>query len=677
MASTSAAEPRTRDDHDRGLKRIGRVVGAVFVLLVAAIVILLALFEWNWLRGPIGRLASAKLEREVRLVGDLDVRLLTWTPTATINDLRIADAAWANAREPMVRVERLTVATRWRSLLVGRVEFPLIRADRPNVRLLSDRQGRANWNFSSEPDDGQAARIPPIQNLIINDGRLAFRDQRRDLQLDATMNSSERLTENGEGVFRLTGTGRIGRDPFQLNVGGGPLVNVRADRPYPLTAEIRAGATRLQARGQITRPFDFNHFRATLTAQGDDLGDIYDVSGLALPNTPPYRISGALRRDGRTFEFNDFSGRVGDSDLSGDLQVRTGGVRPRVTAALRSRRLDFDDLLSIVGGPPDPRESASPQQAALSRRMADEGRFLPEATLNADKLGAVDADVTYRADTVNAGQWPIRAVSFTVDLENSLLRVNPMTFTFPQGRIDGSVELNGRTSTPRTTADIRVRNVQLEALIPARGGSQPVEGPVIARIQLTGSGNSVRRAVGASNGQITVVVPRGRVRRAFAELAGVNVLPGLLQLLSGDQQESELRCAVADFRVRNGVATANTLIADTDVVLISGRGSINLGDETFRLRFEGDSKRPRLLRLFAPINISGRIAQPDIGVEAGGVIAQGGIAAALAALVAPVAAILPFVELGGTDDANCGQLVRQANANGAPAPGAQAAVAGR
>ncbi len=677
MAESTDARVRTPEDQDRSLKRLMQAAGVLLLLLVTAIMIFLWLFQWNWLRGPIGRLASARLEREVRLVGDLDVKLLTWTPTAYVQDLRIADAPWADAREPMIQVRRLTVATRWRDLFAGRVAFPLIRAEAPNVRLLRDRQGRANWNFSGEEDDGEAARIPPIETLLIEDGRLAYRDRQRDMEFSGTMESSERVASGGGGVFRVEGRGRLADAPMRLTIGGGPLVNISRDRPYPLTADIRAGGTTITARGSITRPFDLNHFETRLTLEGPDLGDLHEIAGLAAPNTPPYRLSGRLMRAERVFTFNDFSGRVGDSDLSGNLRVALGGARPRVNATLRSRQLDFDDLLAVVGGPPDASETANAEQRAQSANMRGEGRFLPDATLDAERLRAVDADVTYRADTVNAGRLPIRAVSFTVDLENALLSVNPLSFRVPQGRIDGSVAVNGRSAMPRTEADIRIRGVQLESLIPARGGSQPVEGPVIARVRLAGTGNSVRRAVASSDGQITVVIPRGRVRRACAELTGVNVGPGLLQLLSGDQSETPLRCAVADFQVTNGVARARSIVADTDVVLIRGTGQVNLAEETFAIRLDGDSKRPRLVRLFAPINIRGRIASPQVSVEPGGIVAQGGIAAALGALISPLAAILPFVELGTAEDANCGALVAQANRRGAPAPGAQAAVRGR
>jgi AsmA family protein len=43
----------------------------------------------------------------------------------------------------------------------------------------------------------------------------------------------------------------------------------------------------------VTRPFDLGRFDATLSLQGRDLSDLYLLTGVALPNTPPYRLKGA------------------------------------------------------------------------------------------------------------------------------------------------------------------------------------------------------------------------------------------------------------------------------------------------------------------------------------------------------------------------------------------------
>jgi len=101
-------------------------------------------------------------------------------------------------------------------------------------------------------------------------------------------------------------------------------------------------------------------------------------------------------------------------------------------------------------------------------------------------------------------------------------------------------------------------------------------------------------------------------------------------------------------------------VIDTDVVLARGSGTINLGSETMNLRIDGDTKKPRLLRVWAPITIRGSLTAPKIGVDAGAVAGQLGIVGALGVLLSPLAAILPFVDPGLAEDANCGALIASA-----------------
>jgi uncharacterized protein involved in outer membrane biogenesis len=107
-------------------------------------------------------------------------------------------------------------------------------------------------------------------------------------------------------------------------------------------------------------------------------------------------------------------------------------------------------------------------------------------------------------------------------------------------------------------------------------------------------------------------------------------------------------------------------VADTGVVLAKGRGTINLETERMDLRIEGDSKKPRLVRLFIPITIKGPFLAPKIGLEPGKAVGQGGVAAALGSLINPLAALLPFVTTGEAKDADCAGLVSEARQSGAP-----------
>jgi uncharacterized protein involved in outer membrane biogenesis len=154
-----------------------------------------------------------------------------------------------------------------------------------------------------------------------------------------------------------------------------------------------------------------------------------------------------------------------------------------------------------------------------------------------------------------------------------------------------------------------------------------------------------------------LVTPDGEVREAFAELTGINVTRGLGLLLADDETRVGVRCGVASFRVNDGIARARTIVFDTKNVLIRGEGRVSLRDETFDLRIQGEPKEVRLIRIAAPITVQGRWRSPSIGIEAGEAAGQGGIATALATLVAPIAAVLPFVDLGLAEDANCAALL--------------------
>ncbi|MET0293750.1 MAG: AsmA family protein, partial [Phenylobacterium sp.] len=133
-----------------------------------------------------------------------------------------------------------------------------------------------------------------------------------------------------------------------------------------------------------------------------------------------------------------------------------------------------------------------------------------------------------------------------------------------------------------------------------------------------------------------------------------------------DMSQTPIRCGVAHFQTRGGVLSANQIVFDTDPVLVTGSGSVNLGSERMAFRAQGHAKAFRLVRLLLPVKLEGPIRSPHPGVVAGPAIAQGGIAVALGALASPLAAILPFIDPGLADDANCSALIGGARQQGAP-----------
>jgi uncharacterized protein involved in outer membrane biogenesis len=640
--------------------------GAVLGLLAIAIAILVAIWDWDWFRGPLARVATARMHRQVTIDGNLRVRPWSWRPSVSVDGVRIANPAWAQRQGDLADIGRISIQIRLLPLLGGHLDMRLLRFDQPKVDLYRDAQGRATWDLSDGKKPEEPLRLPPIRDFVINDGHLTLHDARRRVNFEGTLNASEQRGARKRG-FEIRGQGSLNGAPFTLVVTGGPLLNIDRNRPYPFDAEMRAGQTYVTARGAVPKPFDLGQFYLNATARGPDAADLYGVTGIPLPNTPPYDLRGRLTRDGHLWRLTGVSGRVGSSDLSGQLSARTGLARPYVSGALHSRTLYFPDVGAVFGGSAKPGEIASPQQIAAAHKLQAEQRFLPDATLDVSKIRAVDADVTYKADAVRSAPVQMSSGSARVKLNDGLLRVDPLAFELPQGRLAGAVQLDARKAVPVSDIDLRVSNARLEQLVPAHfGGARPFAGALVGRAKLRGTGDSVHKAFASANGDLMLVVPGGEVRQAFAELMGVDVVKGLGLLLSKNQQQTPIRCGVVHFQAVNGVFNADRLIFDTDPVLVTGSGSVNMANERIDLRVQGHPKKFQLVRVAAPVTVEGPLLHPKLGVEPGKAIAQGGVAVALGALISPLAAILPFIDPGLAKDANCGALIAEAGQHGAP-----------
>jgi uncharacterized protein involved in outer membrane biogenesis len=306
--------------------------------------------------------------------------------------------------------------------------------------------------------------------------------------------------------------------------------------------------------------------------------------------------------------------------------------------------------------------------------MQAQAKIFPDATLNFSRIRGLDADVSYKASSITGAPINLRAGSTRVKLDAGVLRAEPLDLDLPQGHIVGFMQLDGRKTDAVTDMDLRLQGARLESLVPVKfQGAAPFAGPIVGRVKLHGTGDSVHDAMADANGEALVVAPSGEIRQSLAELAGVDVIKGLGLLFAKDQTTTPLRCGVLHFTAKSGVLSADRLVVDTGPVLIDGGGVVNLDTETLSFTVKGHPKKFQLVRLLAPITVSGPMLSPKVSVQKGQAIAQGGVGLALATLLSPVAVLLPFVDPGLAKDANCASLLAQGKAEGAPVKAATAA----
>jgi uncharacterized protein involved in outer membrane biogenesis len=659
------------------LPRALRITLIALLALVLLILLLAAFFPWNSMRGALEHLLSADLHREVH-IARLSGRLFQRTPRLTIEGLEIGNPTWAaaqNVRDPMLQLSSATLEIEPWHLLTGHLVLARLQIERPQLMLLRDENNRANWDFAADQNrkkppqkPGPPMQLPLVHLFTLEGGSLNVNDQVRKLTFDGSVNAHEGGRSSRAKGFELRGHGALNGKPFELTFGGSPLFNLRLDRPYDYDAQLRAGALSLDAKGSIDKPFDMSHLGAIVKLKGDNLASLYYLTGLALPFTPPFQLSAQLRRDGMVFRALQLQGRVGNSDLEGDIHADVSGKRPELKATLHSHALDLVDLAPTVGAGVSNDNSNAKADTEPPKSEPSAG-LLPTHEFQFDRLQSMDASVEFHADSVKTEKLPIKAVELKLALKDGVLTLDPTEMTLPEGDFNGAIRLNAHHSPPDTTLDVRLNHVELSQLKSAKMSDAPLKGDLISRLQLEGHGNSAHDVFASANGRIVAVIPGGEMRQAFAELLGINMARALGLLIADKDKEVPIRCAIAAFNVQNGHATAEPLVFDTDTVDVTGRGGFDFNSEAIDLRLKGNSKKFAPLHVRAPVTIHGTLSHPSIGLDPKSLAAQGGVAAALGVVATPAAAMLAFLDPGLAKDKNCDALLTSPAEKAAEQPG--------
>src|SRR5204863_1171357 len=119
---------------------------------------------------------------------------------------------------------------------------------------------------------------------------------------------------------------------------GGPGLAIKdPDDPYPLDASGKVGGTSIKAKGNITNVAQLSALDLAIELRGKTMSELYDVIGIAFPETTPYTTRGRLVKGDHMIRYEKFSGTVGESDIAGTLQFELGGKRAFMHGALESK----------------------------------------------------------------------------------------------------------------------------------------------------------------------------------------------------------------------------------------------------------------------------------------------------------------------------------------------------
>jgi len=626
----------------RALKWIGGTVAILFVLIA-----LFFTFGLQLLKDPIARAVTKATGRELVIEGSLRP-VWSWVhPRLRVEGVSFANADWAKA-DYLLRADAIEASIRVLPLFAGRVVLPEVHLQGAELALEQDEDGRKNWILKEDPEDQKKESRLSVQLLTVTDGRLIWEDAWREHSFTADLSTDE------TGIA-FTGEGTYAGMPLKAEGHTGHVLGIRDETtPFPIAGQIKIGDTAATFEGTLTGLIGFKGIDLDFKQlSGQTMEELYWIIGLAFPDTSPYKVSGRLLHSDGMWRFEKFAGKVGESDLAGTLQVDTNGKRPFMHGELTSKTLNFADLGPLVG----------------TNQERQGSGVLPDAPFNVERWESVDADVRLKAGTIKRPKaLPIEALNTRIQMHDQVLSLDPLEFGIAGGKLTGTVRVDGNKEPVRGAVNMRVRGMELAKLFPTVKQAQDSQGSLNGLVELDGTGSSVGELLGSSNGKIGIYMDEGKISEFLMELVALQLWEAAAIKLKGDR-DVDVRCAIADFNVKDGVASTNAFVFDTRDIVVSGSGTINLKNEEMDLKLKPQPKDRKLGSLRTPLHIEGTFSEPSVGPDMGKLAARGAGTIALG-ILNPLLAILPILEEGKGKDSKCGELIAQATKSSKAKPSA-------
>lgn len=654
----------------RTVRRLS-IAGALLLLLVIAFSV-----PWkiNFLRDTIGQRVEAATGRAFAIEGDL---WWWWKGRVVAERMRFANPSWAG-REQMLSVEKIEADIRMLSLLRRRLVLSEVHVLKPDLWLETDAEGRFNGNLDREQRDTESA--VELGEVVLDQGRLRFVQKHTQSDVQVLFESTA-AADYQAGRLNVSASGRWHGLELAAKGTGDAVLRLReVDQPYAFDVAASIGATKVKAAGSVTGLAKPTAADLRVQGEGPSLAEWYRIAGLGLPNTPPYRTAGRVRLDGKAWHYEDFTSRVGNSDLAGRVRFELRPARPFISGSLVSQRLDFEDFAPVVGKTAPAPASTPVPKAGRSKPKAPKATAVPSSKLmpafsfSSQKWDTLDADIRFEGRSIqNVGKLPFERLKMHVVMDNRRLTLDPLQFGFAGGELNGKFNIDGRSEPMAARLEARAQRLKLDALLPQLNNTRMALGTVNGRAVLAARGNSFGQLLAGADGEAQMAMGSGQISNLLLEIIDLDAQEALGFLIRGDKPV-DVRCALVDVGFKRGVMDTRTIVFDTTDTIIEATGQVDFASEQLNMRIKPVPKDFSLLTLRVPFDLRGTFQQPQITPDRGRLLARGG-GALLLGSVAPIAALLALIETGPGEDSDCAALVARAKSEGVPvknAPGASA-----
>jgi len=379
------------------------------------------------------------------------------------------------------------------------------------------------------------------------------------------------------------------------------------------------GNLQVSLKGKV----DHNNPQVAFHVLSEDISKLGQLNGKTLPALP-LDITADFSGNADQIVFHNLVGSLGESHLSGELDVSLKGSKPDIRLTATS---DYIDVRPFI----DPKK---PGKETDDTTKPD--RLIPATPLPMDALASTDLWIKLDVAELRYWQDSITDLVLNVEQQNGSLNISQLSYEAPLGSLNASLSIN---PTGADQADVKLDLRTDHFVVNASGLPDEKLDTVPAfdvDFRATGKGSNVREVAGTLNGSLYMASKGGNAENVDLSLLETFIFDQLFSVIMPKSKESfntEFGCIAANLQISDGLVTTKPAIAfTTQKIAIVTKGTLDLKTEKMNFNFNSTPTNALQINpgeMFHPyILISGTLAKPEVGVDPGKAALHGGAAIA-------------------------------------------------
>ena len=412
-----------------------------------------------------------------------------------------------------------------------------------------------------------------------------------------------------------------------------------------LASDVTINDTNTSAQGEINIAEDNNlMIDLALKSEGSNLQAFEKVSKQTLPKSNKFSLETLFNLDNNTINLKQLALTIDETQLQGTSEIELLSP-PNIRAEINADTLNVEHLLATLSS----NNSGDKETEQDAESAEKKSSLFSDEPIQLDWLSSADTQILLSINTLLYKDATLKDVKASLTAKNNVATLDVSSLKYKDANLTTKTSINANNHS--FSHSLFTENFDLGTLLTETDISSTLQGKIDASINVNSIGKTSKQLAHNAQGKITTVMTQGSLADAPIDLLASNLL---VELMPGKSKKdnTKIECLFVQFSGENGIFNSDAALLNTENIVMTTNGSIDLTAEKLNLLLVPKPKNIELFTLDANIRVSGDITDPGFSLDKSSVFKKLLKSAATVAL-GPAALAVPFTNMGGSKSEKC------------------------